>query len=74
MSAPLGRAILPTVRWRVIRTFTPAKAGTRGLIIAPHSRRDGLSLYLGLLGDFQGRGSQLYKVRCLAEWQFNGKQ
>jgi len=44
MSASLCRAILPTVRWRAMRTFTPAahgrakRAGTRGVSIVLCSR------------------------------------
>src|SRR5690242_350139 len=39
MFAPLCRAILPTIRWRVMRTFTPAVQTPVGLIILPYSRR-----------------------------------
>jgi hypothetical protein len=41
MSAPLCRAISPTMRWRVMRTFTPAVQAPVGMSIVPYSRQRG---------------------------------
>lgn len=42
MCAPLCRAIYPTIRWRVMRTFTPAVQALVGPIIVPRSRQLGM--------------------------------
>ena len=40
--ATVSGDFFPTIRWRVMRTFTPAVQALVGLIIVPYSRQHGM--------------------------------